>query len=762
MGLIACGAIAMCLVLLMTPQVLPMWLPVALVFLFRCVKPVPAAMLVAALLATVTLYGAQHWRDRVLPQPCEGVLQRLEGEVRGLVEKRIGFAGSEYLRFRFSVSEPRDSQCGAVQNLLLFWSDGEDLRAGDWLTVEAVLKRPWGQRNPAGSSAQTTHFLNAIHAVGSVRKVLVRRRDATGSLAARVDAARAALSDSIRHALPGDSGLLLAALLVGDRRGLADSHWERLRNFGLTHLLVISGLHVSIVAALGLYIGSLLGRLAASVGTGPMRCLLATVPAVLLAFAYALLAGFALPVVRALLMLLPALVLLPLGRSGGGWRLLCFAVVVLLLFQPTAVLGASFWLSCGAVAFLLWAGAWRRSLSQLRRIVYSQGVMVMAMLPASLYWFSSGGTVGSIVNLVAVPVVSFVVVPLGLLGIAIEPVSHSFAEGLWILAAAPLEWLWRAMGYWLPLITRHTVLNAQPAMVALFLGLFGSLLLPLPGALRRIVLCLALQLPLLLMPQGGGDLTVYVTVLDVGQGTAVLVRSGQHAMLYDTGGGIPGGRNRAESVVLPTLRSIGITDLDLLVVSHLDNDHSAGVDTLRAAIPIAEIWTGPEHRAWGSRCRMGRSRRLGTELTVRVMSSALPGDTDNNTSCVVALETAGVRILLPGDIDRVRERELVSLYKADLSADVLLAGHHGSATSSSHLWLKHVRPAHLVVSAGRSNRFGHPAARVLEAADAHHVQVWNTASDGAVTMEIDHGQLRIVPIRHRWRPFWWLWESPMP
>jgi competence protein ComEC len=762
LGLIACSGIAMCLVLLMAPKVLPMWLPMAVVLLFRCVKPVPAAMLVTSFLATVTLHGAQHWRDRVLPAPCEGVLQRLEGEVRGLVEKRTGFAGAEYLRFRFSVSEPRGTRCGAVQNLLLFWSDGEDLRAGDRLTVDAVLKRPWGQRNPAGSSAQTAHFLNGTHAVGSVRDVLAHRRDGTGSLAARVDAARADLSDSIRHALPGDSGLLLAALLVGDRRGLADSHWERLRNFGLTHLLVISGLHVSIVAALGLCIGSLVTRLAALLGIGPTRRLLATVPAVMLAFAYALLAGFALPVVRALLMLLPALVLLPLGRSGGGWRLLCFAIVVLLLFQPTAVLGASFWLSCGAVAFLLWAGVWRRRLSQLRRIVYSQGVMVMAMLPASLYWFSSGGTVGSIVNLVAVPIVSLFVVPLGLIGIAIEPVSHSLAEGLWILAAAPLEWLWRAMGYWLPLITRHTVLTAQPTMVAFFLAIFGSLLLPLPGALRRIVLCLALQLPLLLTPDNSGDPKVYVTVLDVGQGTAVLARSGLHAMLYDTGGGIPGGRNRAESVVLPALRSLGITALDLLVVSHLDNDHSAGVDTLRAAIPIAEIWTGPEQTVWGSSCRMGRSRRLGTQLTVRTMSSALPGDTDNNTSCVVVLETSGVRILLPGDIDLVRERQLVSMWQGDLSSDVLLAGHHGSATSSSHLWLKHVRPAHLMVSAGHSNRFGHPSAKVLDAAEAHDVQVWNTATDGAVTIETNRGQVHITSTRHRWRPFWWLWESPLP
>ena len=753
-------AIALALLLWQLPLLPPPWLALCLLPALAALPPrarAGGALLLAVL--AVALLRAGSWHAGLVPAACEGEPVVLRGEVRGLVERRRRDA-RDYLRLRLRIDAVEPARCAGPRWALLYADASHSLQPGDRLQLAARLRLPWGLRNAGVGSAQSGHFLRGTQAVGSVRSL--RPLPGRPGSAAVVDRLRARLSAQLRRQVPGQGGALLAALLVGDRRFLEPGDWTLLRHYGITHLLVISGMHISLVAAVGWLCGSAAGRLLALAGSGPARRWAGAAAALLLAALYAGISGFALPAQRALLMLLPLAALLPAGRSGGGARLLALAVTLLLLWDPRAVLGASFWLSLGAVALLLWAARWQAPQHRrLRRAAALQGYMVLAMLPMSLYWFGAASTLGAALNLVAVPLVTLWSVPLGLAGLAAGPLSEALAGWLWQLSAEPLLWLWRGMEHWQPALAGIGYRYGAAAPAASLLALLGALLWPLPGGAQRALAALALLLPLAVQlardgPGPGGGLAL--TVLDVGQGSSVVLRDGPRTLVYDTGA--PG---VAERALIPWLRRHGVRRIDTLVVSHEDDDHSAGLPALRAAFRIGETWAGSGRFDGARRCRSGAARRFSARVTLRFLSGPLPGDNDNNGSCVLLIDAAGLRALLPGDIDARRERALVAYWGAALRADLLLAGHHGSAGSTSRLWLRHVAPRQLLVSAGRGNRFGHPAAAVLEAAADAGARSWNTARHGQIEIAPGRsGGLRLRHLRHRWRPFWWLWRRPLP
>ena len=334
------------------------------------------------------------------------------------------------------------------------------------------------------------------------------------------------------------------------------------------------------------------------------------------------------------------------------------------------------------------------------------------------------------------------------------------AEGCWQLAVAPLQGFWELLSNAEPFVERHTLVRAAPTFPILALAMLAALGLPLPRGMRRMIGCGVLLIPLWVGPGRPAQQAVEVTVFDVGQGTAVLVRDGAQTLLYDTGGGVPGAGDLATTQLLPFLRSQGISRINLLVVSHLDLDHSAGLASLQAAMPVDELWSGRGDIAGSRACRLGKRRRLGENVTLTVRSAALIGDSDNNSSCTLQLEMHGANVLLPGDIDRTRERELVAYWGTALQSAALVAAHHGSRTSSSALWLRYVRPEDVVFTAARANRFGHPHEAVIARFRRSGARQWITAAHGALTLRVADGTWEISTTRGRWRPFWWLWRSP--
>jgi competence protein ComEC len=254
------------------------------------------------------------------------------------------------------------------------------------------------------------------------------------------------------------------------------------------------------------------------------------------------------------------------------------------------------------------------------------------------------------------------------------------------------------------------------------------------------------------------SLETEVTVLDVGQGAAVLIQSGDRALLYDTGGGDPVGVNMGSRVVLPFLQTQGIVSLDTVVISHPDLDHSAGTATILESVAVKRFRYGGEKPEVGEGrpCIAGEAWRWPGGQTFQFLSPALetsPGT--NDSSCVLQVQVGDYRLLLPGDIEAKRERSLVQYWGKQLSSDWILVAHHGSRTSSSQTFLKYVLPETAVVSSGYANRFGHPHLSVIQRLDGHSATILATSTGGALKFELAPGkQLRVIAYRRLGRRYW--------
>ena len=393
--------------------------------------------------------------------------------------------------------------------------------------------------------------------------------------------------------------------------------------------------------------------------------------------------------------------------------------------------------------------------------------MSLVMLPLGAWWFGGSSVVAGLANLVMVPLVGLVVVPLALLAVVCMYLIPAVEPMLWQLAAWPLQQLLplaRAVaqdGHWLYLQTHGSLLDV-------LLAATGVLLLILPLPLRARALASLLVLPLLLPPdiQSGfpppaeSDGLTRVTVLDVGQGTAVVISSGPEVLVYDTGGGDPAGANMADAVVLPYLRQQGRVAVDTLIISHPDNDHSAGAATLVAAMPPARVYYGGDREATAGAipCVAGQAWRWPGGQQFQFLSPLpVPAGSrpSNDSSCVLQVEAAGYRLLLAGDVESPQERELVRYWGSQLASDWMLVPHHGSRTSSSWALLKTVRPSIAALSSGYANRFGHPHEDVLARLEGAGAQVYSTASGGALEFDFAPGQpVKVRLRRESYKRFW--------
>lgn len=732
---------------------------------------------IAVLPACLGLYEAALWSERQLPKHCERAQVTVRGTVLGLVETHRDFQ-----RLHLRVTSIRPAHCEGPRRIRLYLSSGApwlnrgyplppapDLASGDRVTLQARLRRPWGYVNPASLTGERSYVVQGLHALGTGK--LVDRVAVPGSTArvapdttelipvpgpgrehrGRIDRYRDAVSTWIRGSTEEGIGALLAALAVGDKRFLDDATWDRLRRFGITHLMVISGLHVSLVALFGWYLGSAIATLS-SCDRRLARCL-GPLAALAAATGYALLAGLSLPTLRALLMLSLAMLPRALGRPGYTVHALVLALWLLLICQPLAILGASFWLSVGAVCLLVWWSQWQRS-DGVRSMLKVQAYIILAMTPLSLFWFSTASTAGAAVNLVAIPLVSFVVVPMLLISVVLHHMNVPGADQLLSLCSEVADTAWRGLGALEPLLPAAESTPRELSTGATVSALIAALLVPVP-AWRGKRRCLALLLLPAVFPLRSAPAGLELTVYDVGQGTAVLVRSENRSLLYDTGPGPPAGPPVAERTILPHFGSLGLAVLDYLVLSHPDLDHIAGEGAVRDRVRVRSTLRGVAGGAKDAVCRAGQVRSLGGTTRFTILSGGEPADNDNNRSCVLLLRHGRWRFLLPGDIHSDRERELTAYWGSALRADVLLAGHHGSNSSSGRLWLRRVSPRHLVVTAGRSNRFGHPAFPVLQRAEAQGLPVLNTAGSGAIVYRVNAaGALTCRRYRHRLAPFW--------
>lgn len=692
-----------------------------------------------------------------LPAALDGASFALDGIVRDLPINRAGARHFE-LELR-AVARGRHAGPALRRVALADYGHELGLAAGTRCILHARLRTPRGTHNPAGVDRERMLFARRIDATGYVIAHSANRclpRGVGGAL----DRLRARLAQAIGASVGDDAtGGVLRALGVGERTGMSERQWQVLQATGTTHVVSISGLHVSMVAL----VGGLLGRVLWSLSPALTR----RVPAPSLgagvglatAGAYALLAGFTVPTQRTLLML---------GclwwQRRRGQRLLnadglVLALGVVVLCDPLAVLTASCWLSFGAMAALVGASALLRDGALLTRLLGMHLWLAFALAPLLAFVTPFLAWTSPLANLVVVPLVTWVVVPLVLGGIVLALSGLPLADACWQLAGRIWEFGWSGLEILADSAPAWRLPHAVSPAAAL-LVVFGLILLWLPLGRARVWLVPLLGLsPWLAAPAPPAHGTAWVNVLDVGQGLAVLVRTRSHALLYDAGPRGRGGGDAGKSVVLPNLRAWGVWRLDRLVLSHADIDHAGGADAVLAGVHVAALMLSPRDprdpgATSATRCRAGQAWAWdAVRFEVLHPASQSAGD-DNQLSCVLRITSAGGRrVLLTGDIDTSAEHQLLA-GGANLAADVLLAPHHGSAGSSSPAFVTAVRPRHVVHTAAFGNRYGFPAAAVRERYAAFDTVQHVTGEHGAVLFELGHGPIAWTRWRTAFRRYW--------
>lgn len=705
-----------------------------------------------------SLRAAQVWQSRLLPAHCEGLTLGAKAVVTGLPQHFQSY-GRAVQRVDLSLSAITPAHCQGPTRVRVYADAAIDLTPGLVTQVELRLKRPHGLVNPDHVHGEKRALIKGLHGEGSLRaSTPVARGLASSSASAYFHRQRDRLSAWILREVGLDAGRLLTALAVGDTRYMEPEDWAVLRGFGLTHLFVISGLHVSMAAIPGWMFGRLL--MATPFFGPPKLPVRSAVPYLMglgIAGFYAALAGFTLPTQRALFMLCAAALPVVAGRPLSLSRSLALAAIGIVVLAPTSVLSSSFWLSFLAVLSISWILTWSRVSGVVWPLLRMQLLMQLFMLPISLLWFSGGAGLGGVVNVLAIPLVTCWVLPILLSALVLSIVGFSDWSATFLLkaAAAPLDAFWELLLRQPPEAFYSLPVRYELGVLACMSLLLGLLLLLLPAVVYRARLILVCLIMAGVLGVKRPPNSVSIDMLDVGQGTAVILRHGAHTILYDTGGGVPGPGSLASRVVLPVLHRQGVSKLDLLVISHSDMDHSAGEPDVHASLRVYQLRRGGLD-VQDVPCRLGEQLTIGEELHLKFLSSGQAADTENNASCVVQVHAFGRSVLLPGDIDARRERELVAYWGDSLRSDLLMAGHHGSGASTSQLWLRKVSPDFLIASAGYRNRFGHPAPRIAKLAERERVNLLNTADHGAVSFEITpSGQIRCKVGRHARAAFWY-------
>lgn len=721
--------------LVLTPFLLP---PSKLPWLNR------ARMFIVLACCAVLGFAWAGWRAHArmaesLPPAWEGVDVQVVGVVASLTDR-----DTHGERFDFRVERVLTPGAQLPARVRLSWPAPEwiaaqvprRLEAGERWQFTVRLKQPHGTANPDGFDYEAWLLQRNIRATGYVREKPGQTR--LGESAHPLDGIqrlRERIRRGIGKTLAGHPQAgVITTLATGDQNAIPHDNWRVYNRTGTSHLMSISGLHITLFAALiGGLMYALWRRVPALVLRLPARRA-ALLCGWLAALAYTLLAGFQIPAQRTLFMLTVLVAGLWLQREPRPSSLLLLALAIVLLLDPWAVLAPGFWLSFGALAAIMWAAQGMLGASgKITAWMRTQTAVTIALAPALLLLFHQVSLVSPLANALAIPVVSMGVVPLALAGVIVPPLLQPAA---WLMQGVEAVLQWLAAFDW-----AAWALPASP-LWALALSLLGTAWLLMPGLPARWLggfMFLPLLFPAVPVPAPGD---FEAEVLDVGQGTAVLIRTARHTLLYDTGPAL-GDNNAGEQIVLPRLRALGIAQLDGLVLTHDDLDHTGGASAvmrdmqpgwLLSSLPAGHALLKRPHQP----CLRGQ-RWQWDGVAFEVLNPtpyayAQAGRSDNDKSCVLKISRGAQSLLLTADAERIGELEMTERVAGKLPATVLVAGHHGSNTSSIAEFVSAVQAQQVVFTLGRKNRYGHP-----------HPEVWRRfAETGAVLHRSDrHGWLRL-------------------
>ena len=739
-----------------------LWAPTSFHFISESLRRAGVALLCAALGFAWAAWRADMRLAERLPEHWQGVDVELIGTVVDLPQQNV--RGEHFLLQVNEVLTPNARIPSRVQ-VAWYWPRGATalsprVHAGEQWRLTVRLKKPHGTSNPHGFDLEAWMVERGIGAAGYVRDQPppLRVESLAASPAAWLAATRAHIRQRILDRLAGRPYVnVITALVIGDQSAIPGEQWRAFTRTGVNHLISISGLHVTMIAALiGWLVAALWRRLPKLTERIPARKI-GLAAALIAALIYVLLAGFQAPAQRTLYMLAVLVLAYWHQRETRPTVALAWALFGVLLLDPWAVLAPGFWLSFGAMAAILWVTVGRiGDPSKLSAWISVQTAVTLALAPALLLLFQQVSLVSPLANAIAIPVVSWLVTPLALVGVVL-PFCLGWAERIMAILGDALSWLaTQNFAVW--------TLPAPPIWAVVF-ALIGALWLLLPRGFPLRWLGLFLWLPLLfpareIIPTGH----FRAEVIDVGQGTAILIRTATHTLLYDTGPAYVDS-DAGERIVVPYLRATGVGALSGMIVSHDDNDHSGGmravlrdVDTgwllhgLPLTSPLLLNAPKPQHCARGQQWRWDG---VDFEILNPASSAYLePKRRDNNFSCVLKVRVAQQGLLITGDGEKLAEQELLDSAAEKLPTSVLIAGHHGSLTSSVPEFVARVHPAAVIYTMGYRNRFGHPKPQVIARYQAIGAAQFRSDRDGLIRLDFGGAGIQASQYRPQHHHYW--------
>ncbi len=638
------------------------------------------------------------------------------------------------------------------------------LRPGDEWQLNLRLRSPHDFMNPGSFDYNAWLLQQGIVATGYVYGKGNNTLLSHSSWRYPLQTIRFHCLNHLQTALDGvPAASLIKALIIGDRSGITRTDWTVLQHTGTVHLMAISGLHVGMIAGFVFFIVLQIWRQV------PRLCLVfpapkaAAIAAWLAALLYAGLAGFSIPTQRALIMLAVILFSVYLQRTHKPSQVISVALLLVLCRDPFAVLSASFWLSFSAVALIFYLlQIIPRHRSGIAHWWRMQFAISLGLLPLVILFFQQAPLLSPFANLIAIPWVSLLILPLALLSTVLSPLSHTL--GQWGLhLAANLMHLLQLLLQWAASLKWSLVYLPAPHFVGMCLTLVGIAVLlmprPIPARYLGLVLCLPVFLPGVNAPAWGN---VRLSLLDVGQGLATVVQTAHHTLVFDTGPRFSKTFDTGQAVILPFLHNQHISTVDTLLLSHSDADHIGGTVSLLEGMPVRQIissvpWILRDMR--DTACLAGRQWQWdNVKFEILYPSSAeyAQASTDNNLSCVLQITTATHRLLLTGDIEFPAEARLLARYGEKLRSGILVIPHHGSKTSSTPVFLDAVQPMLALIPAGWHNRFHLPAKVVMARLRSRQLTVLNTATSGAIQIDVGY-DLHIRRYRQEHRRYWQVW-----
>ncbi len=672
------------------------------------------------------------------------------------------------LRFKFDVERTLTADAIVPQHILLSTYTSADtpilaLHAGERWQLTLRLKQPHGTSNPYNFDFEAWALERNLRAVGYVHHKGDNRRLDEHVIRPGyfIERLREAVRGHFQRVL-GDAPYagVLSALAIGDQGSIPASQWQVFTRTGVNHLMSISGMHITMLAGMGFALTYWLWRRSMYLTLHLPARKAAAVAGLLVAVCYALISGYAVPAQRTVYMLGTVAVALWLSRNIAPSQLLAVALMVVLLLDPWAVLSPGFWLSFGAVGLIFYitanrlgAGHW---LLEYGRV---QWAMSIGLIPPLLAMFQQISLVSPIANAFAIPLVSLVVVPLALLGalLPFDWVLH-LAHYIMSITMLALEWLNELpVAVW----TQHA-----PPLWNIIVGMIGVLWILLPKGFPLRWLGGILLLPMfLIQAEAPAPGSLRLTIFDVGQGLAVAAQTSNHALLYDSGPVYNSEANSGNRILVPSMKGMGITKLDKMILTHNDSDHTGGALSVMQAMPVAMLSSSlPDDSpilliaAQSHRCVDAQSWNwdgVHFELLHPALASYDDDKIKNNErSCVLRISIGSNSVLLTADIGKKSERRLLELHPDKLNATMLIVPHHGSKTSSTPEFVAAVHPRYAVFTAGYRNSFGHPKAEVVERYRAVGSELLRSDEDGAILVQMDAQNFTVERYRKTHARYW--------